>query len=123
MRAWLLAVGILAVASVAPGTVGAPFVPEIIQGFGAASWFSVFAFGLALEGGAYDWNDVCAECLIRFTATGGQFLVVEDGGTTAQLTPGLYEMREFRGLYAFSQQAPGSFLIQVNGLGKIEKLG
>ena len=120
MRAALLAVGILAIVGLASA---APFVPEVIQGAGGATWFQVFALGVALEGGVHDWNAVCAECLIRFTFTGGQLLVLEQGGTVTVLTPGLYEMREFRGLYGSTQEGPGAFLIQVHGLGKLEKLG
>lgn len=119
----LAAAAILALA-LAPAVLAAPFVPDLIQGAGRVSWFQVFAFGLALEGAGHDYTDVCADCYIRFTTTEVAFAVVDASGEAIRaLDPGLYELREFRGLYAFSQEEPGSFLVQVHGLGKVVKLG
>lgn len=126
MRAWLLPVALVALASLSPATVGAPLVPDALHGFGEASWFEVRAVGLALEGGAHEWTDVCAECYIRFSTPGGAFTLVDASnpeGAVTELTPGLYELREFRGLYMFTQASPGAFSLQVHGLGKVLKLG
>lgn len=106
-----------------PNTAAAPLVPDVINGFGTASTFEVFGTGLALEGGLTEWGEICALCLIRITVSDATFFSVvdADGGETT-LTTGVYEFREFRGTFGFTQNAPHDFYVQVHGVGKINKL-
>lgn len=120
---WLLLVSLLATTLAVPATVGAPLVPDVLTGFGTATTFQVYVVGAAVEGGAFDWSDVCAYCLVRIAIAEGQFTVADSEGIARALDPGAYELREYRGFFLFSQRAPHDFAVQLHGLGKIEKLG
>ncbi|HET6404722.1 MAG TPA: hypothetical protein VFH78_08745 [Candidatus Thermoplasmatota archaeon] len=110
---------LLALVSLAPATVGAPLVTDVLHATGAATSFQVFGAGYAVEGAPYQWNDVCAGCSLRITVREGTFLVVDPDGGTRALNPGQYEVREFRGLFMFSQMAPRDFHFQLHGIGKL----
>jgi len=125
VRAWLLPAVALVALVLAPTLAAAPAAPDIIHGAGMVSWFQVFAFGLALEGAGHDFVDVCGDCFVRFTTTSGAFTVVDASNAqlVRELTPGLYEIREYRGLFAFTQEEPGAFVVQMHGAGKVIRLG
>jgi hypothetical protein len=94
----------------------------VLNGFGAASSFQVFAQGQALEGGLYDWTDLCGHCEIRVTLGEGQFAANSGDAFVTLLPPGVYELREYRGLFLFSQDAPHEFQVEFHGIGKIARL-
>lgn len=120
-RAIRLPLALLLFALLVPIGLGAPAIPDLLHGAGAASTFQVIAHGQALEGGLYDWNDLCASCLIRVTLGAGTF-VASGNDFAAQLSPGVYEIREFVGLFAFTQNGPHDFDVEFHGLGKLARL-
>lgn len=101
---------------------GAPLVPDILNGFGTAITFQLFGEGESLEGGTHEWTDVCGHCEMRVTLADGTFVIVDTDGGTRALEPGVYELREYRGLFLFSARAPHEFDVQLHGLAKIERL-
>lgn len=107
----------------APGTVGAPLVPDVLTGFGTATTFHLFSVGVAVEGGAFEWSDVCAYCLVRIALAEGQFTVADAEGVGRSLDPGVYELREYRGFFLFSERGRHDFAVQLHGLGKVERIG
>jgi len=117
----VLVVGALA----SPLILAAPLVPDVLNGAGTVSTFEVFGAGVSIEGGAHDWTDICSGCLIRMTVGEGAFTVVDPSvasDMTPILAPGVYEIREFRGIYAFSVEGQHAFIVQLHGLGKIARL-
>lgn len=120
-RAVLLS--LLALILVAPLAASAPLVPDAMNGFGTALTFQVYGKGMALEGGAYEWTDICDGCLIRITVRDGTFVVSDSSNAAGALAPGVYELREFTGLFLFTQNAPRDFSVQLHGLGKANKIG
>lgn len=121
-RAIPLAIFLLALIAVSPVILGAPGVPQVFNGFGSASTFQVFASGHALEGGLYGWNDLCANCEIRVTLGAGNFFVTGTDQFVGQLPPGVYELREYRGLFLFTQNARRDFSVEFHGIGKVDRL-
>lgn len=123
VRLSLLALSLLAAASLVPGGAAAPRVPDLIVGQGTATTFQVLGEGLALEGGAYDWSEVCGPCDIRLATTSGGYTLVDTESTATQLSPGLYELRGFRGLFSFSIEGRHAFVVDVYGEAKVVRLG
>lgn len=109
---------LVALALALPLSAAAPFVPDGIFGFGYATTFQTFGAGGAFEGGAYERNDICGDCWILITIFDGFVLDVDD--TPRQLTPGQYELREFRGVFSHTYNAPFDYAFQLQGVGKME---
>lgn len=121
----LLLVPLLALISIAPSTVGAPLVPDVLNGFASATTFQIFGMGAAVEGGAWDWTDVCAYCLVRFTTTDGGILVADathPDGPVRMLGPGQFEIREYRGLIGIYDLGLRNFQLELHGTGKTIQL-
>lgn len=121
-RISLLALALLAAASLMPATVGAPLVPELVTGSGAANTITVYGHGFALEGGAADWTEVCARCHMRLGITSPGFTVYDADEGPVLLAPGLYELREYSGLFTFSVEGRHAFFVQLFGGGKIDEI-
>lgn len=124
-RAVRLIVPLLALASLAPLTLGAPLVPDVMNGFASATTFQILGVGAAVEGGAFDWTEACVECLIRFTTPTGGIGVIEPAsanGATYTIGPGQYEIREYRGVLGIYDLGLRNFGLEVHGTGKIHKL-
>lgn len=120
-RAWIL---MALVALAAPAAMGATLLPGTIQGQGTASNVRILpGEGLVIEGGAYEWNYVCADCPLRVTIVDGLFVFYEPTTGSVTLEPGEYELREFRGLLLRNDVAPFEFQIQVHGFAKLERVG
>lgn len=120
MRAWLLVL-----LALAPATVAARGVPDVLHGHGDVSTFQLFAFGLALEGGLHERTALCADCVLRFTTTAPSFVVADlssPAGAARTLDPGRYEVRELRGFFGSTQEAPHAFFVQIHGAGKLLRL-
>ena len=122
----LLLVPLLALVSVAPGTVGAPLVPDALHGGATATTFQIIGHGAALEGGAFDWTNVCGLCLIRMTISTPGIRVADAAsaeGPVRELVPGQYEVREYRGLFGIYEIGPRDYVVALDGLGKVHRLG
>ena len=116
----LPAVALLALTSLAAGnTLAAPLVPDVLNGLGTAATFQVDGTGMALEGGLHDWSDLCAHCTLRITVGPGTFLVADTNGGTRALDPGLYEVREYVGLFMHTETARFQHDVQIHGIGKL----
>lgn len=122
--AWALA--LLAAASLVPATGAAPTVPELITGVASASTLRVHGLGpLVVEGGAFDWNEVCGPCDIRLTATSTGFTTVgtlASSEPSSSLPPGLYDITEFRGLLAYNIEGDNAFFVTLHGVGDVERI-
>ena len=123
-RAVRFVVPLLALTSLAPFVLGAPLVPDAINGGAAATTFQIFGMGLAIEGAAFDWTESCGECFVRFTTpTGG--VTVGDPSDIAPfrtLGPGQYEFREYRGAIGIIDSGPRNFFLEFHGTGKAIQL-
>lgn len=118
----LLPASLLALLLAAPSTVGAPAVDGIVHGAGTVSTFRIDGGPAgALEGGAFEWNYVCGSCFARITVVSGTFTLIQDGAAV-DLAPGVYELREFKGLIGQTYLAPHEYFFQVDGLGRIERV-
>lgn len=116
-----LALGLLLLLALGPTpAAAAPSVETPIAGWGVASRYTLLAFGYALEGGAADVTIVCADCLLRLTLVDSSFVRAEPAGS-GPLAPGLYELREYRGLVQVTGSA-GRFDVTLVGTGSLERL-
>jgi hypothetical protein len=103
-----------------PGVVSAPTIPGIVHALGTASSVAIQATALALEGGAADWDLVCADCLVLVTITQpDQFVVAQSGTVQTTLPPGPYEVRGFAGLFAYTFQHPHEIFVEMHGVGRV----
>lgn len=116
---------LLALISVAPSTLAAPLVPDVLNGFASATTFQVFGVGYSVDGGAFDYTDVCSHCWIRMTITSGGIRVADathSDGAVRELGPGQYEVREYRGVFGIYTFGQHDFGLQLHGAGKTIKL-
>lgn len=98
-------------------------VPETITGSGTASRFQVFANGATVEGGLYERTLACGACLIRLNLTEGEITALQGGGGGPEtLAPGLWEIRAFRGTFAYTQEGLGVFDVDIHGVGGIHRV-
>lgn len=115
-----LARALLVAALLAPLATAAPVIHGTLQAQGTVSHFQFLpAAGLALEGGPYEWTRACSECLLRVTITGGSWIHYDASQGPVFLAPGVYELREFRGLFFGNDVALRHFEVQVHGLAKV----
>lgn len=113
----------LAILLATPGVVAAITVPGSIQAQGTLSHFRFYpSSGWALEGAVYEWTRVCSECLVRITITGGSWIYHDAVDGTIFLDPGVYELREFRGLFFGNDVAPFDYDVQVHGVAKVVEI-
>lgn len=117
----ILPLSLVLLALVAGNAAGAPYVAGQVHGTGGASTFQVFGGGTSLEGGLAEWTHVCGSCDLRMTLTSASFTVLQ-GGQQMTVGPGQYEVRDFAGLMTITQNAPGDFLIELHGTGKLARL-
>lgn len=99
----------------------APSVDGAIEGRGTASSFSIRGGGAALEGGTHDWSIVCGGCDVRLTLVLPSVVVLQNGRMES-LSPGTYEIRDFRGLVQVWEYGLGDFELQVHGVGTVTRL-
>lgn len=118
MRVPLAALVVLSLVATAGA---APLVPALLVGFGSATTFQVFGSGGSVQGGAYEWNDLCGYCWILITVFDGTLLDADD--SPSLLDPGVYEIREFRGVFSHTQQGLGNHAFQLEGVGKMHPVG
>lgn len=116
---------LLALVSLAPSSIAGTLIPDAIHARVTATTFQIFGQGESLEGGAFDRLNVCGHCWIRMTITGPGMVVVDPthpDGTTRELSPGQYELREYRGLFGIYDFGQHDFLLQLEGSGKVLEL-
>jgi len=102
-------------------TVGAAAVPGLVHGNATAATFTIYSDGVTFSGGAFDRTIECVDCLARFTFTDSS-ITVSQNGLTQTLSPGAYELREYRGTIAISYRGPHNFFIQLEGAGHLAAL-
>lgn len=101
-----------------------PAIPGLLQGVGTLRWFSFLpGDGFAFEGGAYDWTRLCEECHVRIAIEDGTWTYYDPARGSVSLAPGLYELREFRGIFFGNDAGLGEFPVEVHGLAEVERLG
>lgn len=118
----LFVISLLALTVAAPTLAAAPMVSDALNGFGTAITFHVYGEGLAFEGGTYAWNDVCGYCYIRMSIADGSFVANTNANLLTALPPGLYEVREFRGLFQYTEVGRFDFDVEFHGVGKIARI-
>ena len=101
---------------------GLPTLNDLVHGAGNASSIQLFADDLtSVEGGLYDKNRVCTDCILRITIASGTVTVVENG-VPATLAPGAYEIRELQGTFSFTSKGLHSADFRIEGNGKVNLL-
>lgn len=118
---WIPAAAAILAALALQPALSAPAVQDGIEATGTARTFLIYGGGFALEGGTHDWSVVCGGCLIRVTFADTQSSVIVASGSVVAVTPGLYEIREFRGLLQFTEEAPGVTFFQIHGTGGVAR--
>lgn len=123
-HAWRLALVSFALlaAMAPPHALAAPAVPGVMHGSGTAATFQLLGAGSALEGGASDWTIVCGGCLLRVAFTQTEFSVTFESGRASSFSPGVYEVREFYGVFSITDEGPGQFFVQLHGAGHVARL-
>lgn len=119
-----LSVLLLALVSVAASTVAAPLIPDALQGQATATTFQIFGVGESVEGGAFDQTTTCVHCLVWMTITDSSLAAVDSTsseGPVRTLTPGQYQIREYRGEIGIYEIGLRHYVLQLHGFGKLIK--
>jgi hypothetical protein len=119
-RALALSLALLLLALPPPTATAAPSIPGTVNGYTDASRFEIYGGGLALEGGVNEWTLVCGGCYVRISMTQPSIFVTQDD-FSGFLVPGVYEIREFRGLIQH-QGDRGAYTVFFNGVGEVNAI-
>lgn len=106
----------------APTAVGSVVVPEAIHGKAYASAFTKLSgYTEMVQGGLYQYQFTCFDCIINVTFTTGGVVVLKNGQPD-DLEAGTYEIREFYGTYGYTRNALKNFTFMIEGEGRVFRI-
>lgn len=113
----------LLLALVLPHALAGPAVPQAVHGSAHATKFFVHSMGPShdVEDGLYDYHALCTDCFVNVTINGTGIVFVEQG-QVMDLTPGVWQIREFAGSVSYQRHGLGNFTVSFEGTGRVMRV-
>jgi hypothetical protein len=105
---------------VLPNAMGAVVVPQAVHGSAHVTRMNNFLGGgpsWYVQDGAHDHHFACTDCFLNLTIDGPGLRMVQQG-EVVDLGPGVWQIREFTGSFAYDRNGPGDFQVHLEGKGR-----